>query len=355
MRPFFVAGSVVVGSVVVVLGRPAALAGQDLPTGARRWVATEGVATPWVFDLVMKDGAVNGQAMQRAVATGQRPNPPLGSPFQISNGTVVGDTIKFSIKVDGRYGGADRLVIFRGIRRGDTIDFNRSIVVTGGAAPGNGIVGENGARKFSAGLLVAGAAVPLGIVRGRFPGDGPDSAHRETVVYRGYTLDVTAVNTNPNRDSLVNAVHGQLDLVENVALPPDLHSFVKSVPMVMYDGEGTLVYAAGKIRIPSRSAFPYDTRNPILLHELCHAIEDKKLPDGFSNSEILTLYDAAKRGGRFPADAYLLSRPGEYFAVMASTYLHGTADQEPFARDSIRIKQPAMYDWLMKQFGPRPE
>jgi len=339
---------------VLVAGGSTRLPAQDPPAGAKRWVATEGVSSPWILDLDIKDASVTGQAMQRSRATPASPNPPFSRPFPLSNGTVIGDTIQFSVRVSTGYGGGDRMVNFRGVRHGDTIDFTRSVIMREGEAPGDGIFGEAGATAFRATLLPDGAPVPVGRLTARFPGDIVDSAPRVNVAYRGFTIDVTQINAAPNRDSLLTAIHGQLDLVEAVSLPDELHRFVKSVPMVVYDGEGTPLYAGGKIRIPSRSAFPYAGSNPIFLHELCHAIEDKTLPGGFQNPDILTLFAAAKSSGRFPADAYMLSRPGEYFAVMASVYLHGTVDQEPYARDSIRVKQPAMYDWLVKEFGRQP-
>jgi hypothetical protein len=49
----------------------------------------------------------------------------------------------------------------------------------------------------------------------------------------------------------------------------------------------------------------------------------------------------------------MLSSNPEYFAMRASVFLHGSAMREPFGRDSIRAKQPAMYDWLVKEFGQR--
>ncbi len=39
--------------------------------------------------------------------------------------------------------------------------------------------------------------------------------------------------------------------------------------------------------------------------------------------------------------------------MMASVFLHGSAMRESFGRDSIRVKQPAIYDWLVKEFGSR--
>jgi hypothetical protein len=49
----------------------------------------------------------------------------------------------------------------------------------------------------------------------------------------------------------------------------------------------------------------------------------------------------------------MLSSVGEYFAIMASVYLHGTAARDPFTRDAIKQKQPDCHNWLVKEFGPK--
>jgi hypothetical protein len=48
----------------------------------------------------------------------------------------------------------------------------------------------------------------------------------------------------------------------------------------------------------------------------------------------------------------MLSNVKEYFAMMASAYLHGEEARDPFTREAVRTKQPDMYAWLVKEFGP---
>jgi hypothetical protein len=181
----------------------------------------------------------------------------------------------------------------------------------------------------------------------------PITGPRQTVRYKGFTIDVTEVASAADRDSVVTAVKGQLDLVANATLPAATRTFFRTVPLVMQPVSGRARYGERRVEIPLRSQAPYDRDHPVLLHELSHAYHEAKLTKGFDNPTILAFYEQAKQSGKFPADSYMLSNNGEYFAMMTSVFLNGSAMREPWARDSIRVKQPAMYDWLVKEFGRR--
>lgn len=314
------------------------------PAGSRRYVAVEGTANPWIFDLVITGGRVTGEARQRPANPAVTEAP---GPFQVLNGTARGDTIAFTIESNG----GDRVVRFRGLRIGDRIDFNRSVEVVRGAAGGNGIVGTNGATIFSARLVAPGQSIPTRGALAQESVTKPLTGPRQTVVHRGFTIDVTEVTSAADYASVITAMKGQLDLVANAKMPAAAHAFFRTVPIVMQDITGRPRYGAGRVVIPLRSEAPYGSDRPIVLHELCHAYHDLKLADGFSNSTILGFYEQAKQSGKFPGDSYMLSTVPEYFAMMASVFLHGSAARDPFVRDSIRAKQPAMYDWLVKEFG----
>ena len=316
------------------------------PAGSRRYVAVEGTANPWIFDLVITGGRVTGEARQRPANPAVTEAP---GPFQVLNGTARGDTIAFTIESNG----GDRVVRFRGLRIGDRIDFNRSVEVVRGAVGGNGIVGTNGATIFSARLVAQGQSIPTRNALAQESVTKPLTGPRQTVVHRGFTIDVTEVTSAADYASVITAMKGQLDLVANVKMPAAAHAFFRTVPIVMQDITGRPRYGAGRVVIPLRSEAPYGSDRPIVLHELCHAYHDLKLADGFSNSTILGFYEQAKQSGKFPGDSYMLSTIPEYFAMMASVFLHGSAARDPFVRDSIRAKQPAMYDWLVKEFGQR--
>jgi hypothetical protein len=316
------------------------------PAGSRRYVAVEGVANPWIFDLVIGGGRVTGEARQRpANPASSEPSPP----FPVVNGTARGDTIEFMLEFDG----GDRVVTFRGLRVGDRIDFHRSVQVVRGGPGGNGIVGTNGATTFSARLVARGQSIPTRAALTQESVTKPLSGPRRTVGHRGFTIDVTEVLSAADHDSVIRAVKEQLDLVANVKTSAATQAFFRTVPLVMQPIGGRARYGAGRIVIPLRSDAPYDRDHPILLHELCHAYHDARITDGFSNPTILAFYEQAKQSGKFPGDSYMLSNHAEYFAMMTSVFLHGSAMREPFGRDSIRAKQPAMYDWLVTEFGRR--
>jgi hypothetical protein len=181
----------------------------------------------------------------------------------------------------------------------------------------------------------------------------PLTGPRQTVSHKGFTIDVTEVISAADHDSVIKAVKEQLDLVANAKMSVATRAFFRTVPLVMQPIRGRARYGAGRVEIPLHSEAPYDRDHPIVLHELCHAYHDRKITDGFGNSTILAFYEQARGSGKFPADSYMLSNNGEYFAMMTSVFLNGSAMREPFGRDSIRVKQPAMYAWLVKEFGRR--
>ena len=78
------------------------------PAGSRRYVAVEGTANPWIFDLVITGGRVTGEARQRPANPAVTEAP---GPFQVLNGTARADTIAFTIESNG----GDRVVRFRGV------------------------------------------------------------------------------------------------------------------------------------------------------------------------------------------------------------------------------------------------
>lgn len=172
------------------------------------------------------------------------------------------------------------------------------------------------------------------------------------VRHRGYSIYVRNLAGNANKDAVLASVRGQLTLADTVRLAPARKAFMRGVPIVILaTSEGRPRFADTAVVLPAQV---YDSVRPILLHELMHAYHRRQLRDGFGNPSILAMYEQARTGGRFPADSYMLSSVPEYFAMMSSVFLHGSAARDPFARDSIRLKQPDMYAWLVREFGPRP-
>ncbi len=67
----------------------------------------------------------------------------------------------------------------------------------------------------------------------------------------------------------------------------------------------------------------------------------------------LAFYNRAKSPGLYPAGSYMLANGGEYFAMTASVFLHGSAARDPFTRQNLKDKQPLYYNWLEREFGRR--
>ncbi len=176
--------------------------------------------------------------------------------------------------------------------------------------------------------------------------DNPDQ-----LSYKGFNIDIAAIASVPDRDALLARVRDQLDLVEAVKVDAATHQFFRTIPLVMTPSTGSAAYGGGRVVVPMHSSPEYDHDHPILLHELLHGYHDLNVPDGFHNAEIQHLFEQARDGGQFPVGAYMLSNVAEYFAMMASVYLNGTAMRDPNTRDAIKTKQPDMYAWLVKAFG----
>lgn len=176
--------------------------------------------------------------------------------------------------------------------------------------------------------------------------------HKE-VTYKGFVIDISAVDTSAARDSVLAGVRVQIDIVDGLRVADSVKRFFRSVPLVMVIStpRGSAAYGGGQMVMPLKSSAPYDREHPVLLHELCHAYHEQQVPNGFANARIRELYAQAQKSGAFPAGSYMLSNPNEYFAMMASVYLHGSAAREPFTRAAIKAKQPEMLEWLARTFG----
>ena len=179
----------------------------------------------------------------------------------------------------------------------------------------------------------------------------PSSSRPEWVRYRGFSIDVRNLAGKAYRDTVLASVRAQLSLVAAVRLDSAKAKFLRSIPIVILaETEGRPRYTDSSVFV---AAQVLDKERPILLHELMHAYHGLRLRDGFDNASVMSMYEQARASGKFPAGSYMLSNRGEYFAMMSSVFLHGSAARDPFARDSIRLKQPDMYAWLVREFGPR--
>lgn len=100
------------------------------------------------------------------------------------------------------------------------------------------------------------------------------------------------------------------------------------------------------------------------LHELAHAYHDRVLPQGFTNDEIINVYEAARKSGKYDRverwfgngkrntfeRAYAITTPQEYFAESTEA-LFSRNDYFPFTRDELKQHDLTMFNLLIKLWG----
>ena len=201
--------------------------------------------------------------------------------------------------------------------------------------------GTNAAPQFTIRRGVAATKAPA----------NPIPAVRFT--FKGVQVDITSIQSAPSRDAFLDGLRRQIDIVDEISIDPARKAFLKSVPIVIEASNGSDHYSSETRSVVLYLQPSYDPGKPIVLHELLHAYHDQKLASGYANAEIRNLYQQARSSGQFPANSYMLKNSVEYFAMMASVYLYGSAARDPFTRQAIKEKQPDCYLWLAKEFGPK--
>jgi hypothetical protein len=174
-------------------------------------------------------------------------------------------------------------------------------------------------------------------------GDGSET-------YRGYRIEMGPDVPNTELAQLRRAAEHQVDLVEATVLDASTKAFLRRFPVVVQTGASAGSHYNGGESVAIAIADPGDDR-PILLHEYMHVYHFRMLPDGKRNPDILAFYERAREGGFYPAGAYVLKNPSEFFAMTASAYLHGRLAREPFTREELRQKQPVYFGYLNRLFG----
>jgi hypothetical protein len=228
--------------------------------------------------------------------------------------------------------------------------------------------------------------------------------------YRGYFLDLTAIADRQDFLAIADALRHQIDVVESVGLSQRVLQFFHTVPIVT-DEFACLSSGSAKSDTKSDTERPVlavacygpfaperfqrtshrirtfwdhetlqwanpdpvdlaedthrgvvmvrprvpDPQAPILLHEFLHAYHANILPQGVKNSAVLFYHNVATSKQLYPADAYLMTNEKEFFAVTASVFLYGRANQEPFTRSNLKQKQPEYYQYLVWLFGFDPD
>lgn len=182
---------------------------------------------------------------------------------------------------------------------------------------------------------------------GRLATQGVD-AGSET--YRGYRLDLSSLGAAPDGARLRRAAEHQVDIVEATGLDDRTKAFLRSFPVTVRSGSGAGSHYSGGDGVTIAVEDPGDDR-PILLHEFLHVYHFRLLSGGKGNPDIRTFYERARTGGLYPAGAYTLRNPQEFFAMTASAFLHGHLAREPFTHEALRRKQPIYDRYLARLFG----
>lgn len=169
-----------------------------------------------------------------------------------------------------------------------------------------------------------------------------------TFVYRGYSIDMSAIAPGLQAVALRRAAQRQVDIVAQAPLRPRIARWLTRVPIKIMAGQhaspGQYTGQPMLVRLWLR---PTPDDRPLLLHELMHAVHNNLLPGRLNNPEILRFYRVAQQRGYWPGQ-YVMSNKKEYFAVTASLLLHGTIDRPPRNRATLERMQPLYAQWLRR-------
>ncbi|CAN5417144.1 hypothetical protein BH09PSE1_BH09PSE1_30870 [soil metagenome] len=166
--------------------------------------------------------------------------------------------------------------------------------------------------------------------------------------YRGFTVDMTAAPEG-RRAEIGAYLRQQIDLVESLKIKDDIKVWFRSVritvdPALNMPGR----FGPNGLTMDDSVSPP---ANPVLLHELLHGYQARRLPGARDNPHLVAAFDQAKASGDWPAQAYMLSNINEFFAMTASVALWGRAARPPLTRERLGAAMPDYYAWLVEEFG----
>jgi hypothetical protein len=194
-------------------------------------------------------------------------------------------------------------------------------------------------RVLGAGLLTLIAAPAVA---------APMAVDESVFEYRGYTVDLTAAAAS-QRAAVSAWIRQQIDLVESLDIHEDIKVWFRSVrltvdPALNMPGR----FGPNGLTLDDSVSPP---ENPVLLHELLHGYQARRLPGARNNPHLVAAFDQAKASGDWPARAYMLSNVNEFFAMTASVALWGRAARPPFTRERLKAALPDWYAFLAGEFG----
>jgi hypothetical protein len=183
---------------------------------------------------------------------------------------------------------------------------------------------------------------------------GQSASGEKLVELSGFQIDTSRGSKAKVKETLATLRH-QIEIVESAGLQPEVLSFFHGIPISIDPSltgmNGQYAQVHGKWLIRARAGrWPSD--RAILLHELLHAYHHQVL--GRPVPSIGSAFEEARREGIYPPeyrDAYFLTNPKEYFAVIAEIYLSGSSFRPPFSCVNVRKAQPRFIAYLAELFG----
>jgi hypothetical protein len=170
--------------------------------------------------------------------------------------------------------------------------------------------------------------------------------------YHGWRIDGSKSARAQPPARTVRAIRTQIDIVEHLALKPDVLAFMRTQP-ILCDGASdpnleASDYAPGAGVV--LHAKRLDPKKPILLYALLKAYQAQRLPGGFSNPDVERLRQQAAGRRIWPKTARMLQSDEEFFALTAAAYLAGAITREPYTRADLKKIEPQCYQWLANLF-----
>lgn len=178
----------------------------------------------------------------------------------------------------------------------------------------------------------------------------PPAPITDVVQHRGFTMHIAT--PVPDRAALAAAMKHQLDIVADCGVKPEILALWRTIPIATAPGDGE---PGGNFK-PGRGVEIYAApipppENPVVLHELVHALHYRYVPQSNNNPDIERFYRIAVDNVLYPQGAYVLKNRNEFFAVTGSLYLWGKVAKPPHDRATLFAKQPRYYEWLGELFG----
>ena len=167
-----------------------------------------------------------------------------------------------------------------------------------------------------------------------------------TTDYRGYRIDTSGIAGSRRLAAIVEAVKCQVDIVESVPFPDDIRRHMRSIPIEVMPESFNGRWRDGRLKLGGKQ---FSDRTPVLLHEYVHALHERYLT-AEQSKQVQRLHKRARALGAFRSDAYMLSTPGEFLAMAATTVMVGRIAREPFDRRRLARAMPEVTPFILATF-----